>query len=235
MRADKVAVVTGAGSGVGRCVALRLAMTGYRVALVGRTPVRLEQTGSLIDPPERWLAIPADVTLDEDRHRIVRRTLEAFGRIDALVSNAGAVERHPFRDHTAHDLRRVFDVNAIGPIDLAARCVRAMGPEGGAVVFTSSLAAVDPFPGLGVYGCAKAALHAACRALAREESDRGIRAYAVAPGAIETDMLRGLWDESALPRDRTLSPDAVAERIAACVTGETAARSGETIYLPSPG
>ncbi len=238
MSNSKTAIVTGAGSGVGRCVARRLAEAGYRVALVGRTESSLRETGAALGPEgTAWIIIPADMTLDADRARILERTLAAFGRIDAVVNNAGAATLKPLRDHTIDDLRAVFEVNALGPIDLAARCVRAMGSDGGVVVFTSSMSSADPFPGLGVYGCAKAALNAACRAITSDEGvgeGGGVRAYAVAPGAVETGMLRSLWGEDVLPRDRTLDPDAVAARIAACVLGEIEIASGETIFMPSP-
>jgi NAD(P)-dependent dehydrogenase (short-subunit alcohol dehydrogenase family) len=92
----------------------------------------------------------------------------------------------------------------------------------------------DPFPGLGVYGCAKSALNAACRALTNEGGPKSkVRAYSVAPGAIETGMLRSMWNEKVLPRDKTLDPDAVAEKIVDCVLGETDAKPGETIFMPS--
>lgn len=235
MSDGKAAIVTGAGSGVGRCVAKRLVYAGYRVALVGRTEATLRQTGDLLGPENvAWIAIPADVTSDADRARIVDQTLSAFGRIDAVVNNAGAAGLKKLKDHTIDDLRASFEINAIGPIDLAARCVRAMGPEGGAVVFTSSMSTKDPFPGLGVYGCAKSALNAACRALTNEGGPKSkVRAYSVAPGAIETGMLRSMWNEKVLPRDKTLDPDAVAEKIVDCVLGETDAKPGETIFMPS--
>ncbi len=238
MSESKVAIVTGAGSGVGRCVARRLAEAGWRVALVGRTESSLRETGGALGPEgAAWIAVPADVARDEDRARIVERTLGAFGRIDAVVNNAGAAALKPLREHTIDDLRAVFEVNALGPIDLAARCIRAMGSGGGVVVFTSSMSSADPFPGLGVYGCAKAALNAACRAIASDERAGGagsrVRAYAVAPGAVETGMLRSLWGEDVLPLDKALDPDAVAAKIVACVLGETEIASGGTIFMPS--
>jgi NAD(P)-dependent dehydrogenase (short-subunit alcohol dehydrogenase family) len=235
MQEGDVAIVTGAGSGVGRCVARQLAEAGYRVALVGRTEETLRQTAEPLGREgASWVAITADVTSDADRARIVERTLDAFGRIDALVNNAGMAALKNLSEHTIEDLRATFEVNAIGPIDLAARCIRAMKPgRGGVVVFTSSMSTSDPFPGLGVYGCAKAALNAACRAIRNEAGRSGVRAYAVAPGAIETGMLRAMWNEKVLPREKTLDPDAVAAKIVDCVTGRSEIEPGETIFMPS--
>lgn len=233
MSEGQVAIVTGAGSGVGRCASRMLVEKGYRVALVGRTESTLRETGESLGPEGvSWVCIAADVTKDEDRARIVDETKSAFGRIDAVVNNAGAAGLKKFKDHHIDDLRQSFEVNAIGPIDLAARCIREM-PEGGSVVFTSSMSTKDPFPGLGVYGCAKSALNAACRAITNDGVRSGVRAYAVAPGAIETGMLRAMWNEKVLPKDKTLDPELVAAKIVECVTGQTEAKPGETIFMPS--
>lgn len=230
----KVAVVTGAGSGVGRRVAWKLVSQGYRVVLVGRTEGTLRETGAeLGEERTDWIAVAADVTSDADRARIVDEAIGAFGRLDAVVNNAGKAGLVKIQDSTLEDIRDQFEVNAIGPIDLAARCIRAMPKEGGAVVFTSSMSTKDPFPGLGIYGCAKSALNAACRAITNDGPRSGVRAYAVAPGAIETGMLRSMWDEKVLPTDKTLDPDQVAEVIVDCVTGETDTKPGETVFMPS--
>ena len=102
------------------------------------------------------------------------------------------------------------------------------------VVNVSSMASLDPFTGFNLYGAAKAATNLFTQATADEGQALGVRAYAIAPGAIETGMLRSLFDEDMLPKDQTLSPDAVAQVITECVTGETAISNGQTFVLDSP-
>jgi NAD(P)-dependent dehydrogenase (short-subunit alcohol dehydrogenase family) len=96
------------------------------------------------------------------------------------------------------------------------------------------MSTVDPFPGLAIYAASKAALESLARSIKNEGHAYNIKAFNIAPGAVETLMLRSFIDESALPRDKTLSPEAVATVIADCVTGQRDAENGTTIILPSP-
>lgn len=232
-----VAIVTGAGSGVGRAIARRLGARSWRVALVGRSRKTLRETGALLpgQADDAWAVIPADVADPAQVERMVDTTLARFGRLDALVNNAGFAPCKHIDEHDPELVRRTFDVNALGPVLAIARALPIMLAQGsGVIVNTSSLAAHDPFPGLGVYGAAKASAETICKAVANEYGTRNIRAFAVAPGAIETGMLRSLFAEHALPRSQTLDPDEVARTIVACVTGDTDAENGSTILLPSP-
>ena len=95
------------------------------------------------------------------------------------------------------------------------------------------MATVDPFPGLGVYAASKAALASLTRSLHNEGASHGIRAFSVAPGAVETKMLRQLFSTDQLPTDQTLEPAAVAEVVVGCIRGEREDDRGQTILLPS--
>ena len=101
------------------------------------------------------------------------------------------------------------------------------------MVNVASIAIVDPFIGLGVYGCAKAAVDGLTRALHNEYNKQGIRAYTIAPGAVETDMLRSIVSKDLLPTDQTLTPQQVAAKIVACITGDVSEESGSTIFVNS--
>jgi len=230
-----VGIVTGAGSGIGRSICQGLASAGYRVVLVGRRHEALRETGeSLGNEGSDWIPIGGDVSIGEDRARIVDETIREFGRIDAMVNNAGLGTCKVLGDLRIGEIHDLFAVNAIGPIDLVRLALPELIKSKGCVVNVASIAIVDPFVGLGVYGCAKAAVDGLSRCLHNEYGEQGIRAYTVAPGAVETAMLRSIISEEMLPSDQTLSPEMVAGTIVACITGEASEPSGSTIVLNSP-
>ena len=233
--ARPVAIVTGAGSGVGRAVCLQLAVKCWRSALLGRTEATLKETASMRGPGAQSMVIVADIADAKSPGMIAERTIKEFGRIDAVVNNAAILITTPIEnaDHSA--IQQTFAANTIGPALLVSAVWSTFVKQGsGCVVNISSMSAIDPFPGLGVYGASKAALEGFVRAYANEGKEHGIRAFAIAPGAIETAMLRGTFPESMLPKSKKLSPEAVAKVIAACINGERVAENGKTIVLQSP-
>jgi short-subunit dehydrogenase len=234
--ARPVAIVTGAGSGIGRETAIELSGLGWSLVLVGRTAAKLHETARLSDCNESQVKVMvADVGKLDSAFQIVGQTRARFGRLDGLINNAGLAISKPFGELEFDEIERMFTVNALGPVQLmrAAWEILAEG-DGGRIVNVSSMATIDPFPGLGTYGAAKSALNGIGVAVAIEHADSGVRAFTVAPGAVETGMLRSIVPESALPREMTLEPAAVAEVIVACVTGRRDADAGTVIEVPSP-
>lgn len=233
MDSHPVAIVTGAGSGIGRAICQRLAARGYRVALVGRTEEKLLATGSDL-PAGSWAAVPADVADPAQARGLVGAVQQRLGRLDVLVNNAGWSPSKPIAEHTDEDIRAIFAVNTIGPIAAIAAALPVFTAQGsGCVVNVSSVASEDPFPGLSVYGGAKAAMNTITLGIANECGD-AVRAYCVAPGAVETDLLRSIIDTDALPPEKTLDPSEVAAVIEQCVLGERPEPSGSTIFVRSP-
>jgi len=227
-----VAIITGAGSGVGTQIAHQLHDKGYACVLVGRTKDKLDAVAQ--DLGEDTLVIQADVSSNDDRAKIISETLDALGQIDALVNNAGLAISTPLDRHSPEDMEQLFRVNGFGPVDLARR---ALGPmteaKSGVIVSVASMANFDPFPGLGLYGCSKAALSVLPKAIVNEYGKKGIKAFTVCPGAIETGMLRGMYSEKVLPTSNTLDPADVATRVVSCVTGDCEEESGSIIKMPS--
>lgn len=230
---QRVAIITGAGSGIGRAAAATFAREGWSVVLVGRTPSSLHESASLCGS-DRSLCIPADVADPSADDIVVSETVATFGRVDALVNNAGFALYKPFFQCTDEELDRTFQVNAIGPLRLITRAWPHLSHAAGRIVNVSSYATLDPFSGLGVYGAAKSALNLIGKASAQEGRDAGIRVFTVAPGAVETAMLRAIWDEDALPPSRTLDPQIVADVIVACASGRRDHDAGGLIPLASP-
>ncbi|MCL4220624.1 MAG: SDR family oxidoreductase [Phycisphaerales bacterium] len=233
MHPEPVAIVTGAGSGIGRRCAVQLGARGWGIALVGRTRCTLAETAGLLAGAAHCI-IEADVGEVEAACRVVDQTTARFGRLDALINNAGHAPFKPFHQFTDAELDRTFQVNALGPIRLMNRAWPHLCKKGGRVVNVSSYATLDPFTGLGLYGAAKSALNVLGRATAREGRGSGVRVFTVAPGAVETGMLRQIWTSDQLPPTKTLDPDEVASVIVACAAGERDHEDAGIIALPSP-
>jgi NAD(P)-dependent dehydrogenase (short-subunit alcohol dehydrogenase family) len=228
-----VVIITGASSGVGAATADALAAAGYGVMLNARRPAELAQVASRL-PPERAALLVGDCSLRETAEQLVRAALARFGRLDAIVNNAGIAERHPI-EHTSEPLlQRSFATNVFGPALLIAAAWPALCASGrGVVVNVSSMAAVDPFDGFFVYGASKAALESFTRSISREGRKHGVEAYNVRLGAIETPLLRSLFDEATLPPADALPPQAAASVIAECITGARRADEGGVISVLS--
>lgn len=233
----KVAMITGGGTGIGLACAHLLARDGYTLFLVGRRPDPLREAVARLSRITRTHAHMADIGDPHQAVQAVDMAVGALGRLDVVVNNAGYAPLVAL-DSVATDIEQlseIFRVNAIGPSAIIGRAWSTfLKQQGGCVVNISSFSTVDPFPGLGVYGAAKAAVNVLARACHNEGRRFGIRAFAVAPGAVETDMLRSIFPEEALPKSRTLSPEAVAQVVQSCVRGDRDEQAGETILVPSP-
>ena len=191
-----VALVTGAGQGIGRRVALDLARAGAAVAVNDLTPDLAEASAkAILDEGGRALAVPGDVSSEEEVREVVERTDEAFGPVDILVNNAGISpkpdgEKTPVWAMDKDEWQRVVDVNLTG----ALLCCRAVTPgmverRRGAIVFMSSQAAREYVDFVGChYHATKAGLVGLAHAMAGELAPYGVRACAVAPGRIRTEL-----------------------------------------------
>lgn len=241
MHARPVAIITGAGSGIGREAAIQLAGRGYALTLAGRTLGRLQETARLTGLPiAEVFCLVADVGDQAQAVGIVDATVQRFGRLDVLINNAGYAPPAPIEGKTPEKIRAIFDINAVGPATMIARAwpiFKAQAPRAGArhvVVNVSSYATVDPFPTLFAYAAAKAGVNLMARSVANEGRLYKTFGFAVAPGAVETDMLRAIVDRDTLPERMTLKPADVARVIVECVAGTRDAQNGQVIYLPSP-
>lgn len=235
-----IAIVTGAGSGLGRAVAEGLLAEGRTVIVVGRRIEPLRQVAEAAEARGRGRAIPctADLAADDAAARIMEVAGGAggAGRIDTVVNNAGLAELAAFEATDAAMFARSLAVNLLGPVRLLQAAWPDLIASGrGRVVNISSMATADPFDGFLAYAAAKSGLESVTRSLAREGAASGLLAWTVAPGAIETPMLRGLFDESMVPRDAAMTPAEVAAVVLDLLTGRRKTTSGATIRMPGPG
>ena len=186
----KVAIVTGASSGLGVSFAVALAEAGADLVLAARRADRLEQTRAKVEKLGRQaLAVTADVSDPEACTRVVEAAMERFGRVDVLVNNAGLGTAVPASRETPEQFRRVIDVNLNGCYWMAQACGRVMKP-GSSIVNVSSIIALTT-AGLpqAAYSASKAGLLGLTRDLASQWTGRkGIRVNALAPGFFPTEM-----------------------------------------------
>ena len=227
-----VAIITGAGRGIGRATAVELAGMGYRLSLASRNVAALAETAKLAGHRATALTCRTDVTDPTQVESLVRQTLDRFGRIDAVVNNAGLAPVVSIPRMSVDEWRAVIETN----LSAAFYLCKAAWPtferqRGGVVVNVSSAAARDPFPGFAAYGAAKAGLNLFGLSAAREGEAIGVRVHTVAPSATETEMFRGIMTRDQYPADKTLDPADVARIIGRCVTGDLRYTSGEVIYV----
>ena len=228
----RVAIVTGAGRGIGRAIALRYSHEGAAVVLAARTPAQIDEAAAEIESAGgRALAIQCDVSSERDVDRLVDATVRQFGKIDILVNNA-AVNLPP-TDLTEVDLsvwRNVIDVNLTG----AFICTRAVLPHmkrigSGVVLILSSVGGRRGAAGRGPYRASKAALINFTETIGAEGAEYGVRAVCLCPGGVDTDMMR----EIGMARGRELmKPEQVADVAAYAVSDEAATLNGVTIDVP---
>ena len=189
-----VAIVTGASRGLGAALARRLAEDGWALVLDGRDGDAL--AAALEGFPNggpHHLAIEGDVTDPKHRRALVHFAQEMLGGLDALVNNASHLGPSPqpaLADYPADELRRVYDVNVIAPLALAAEALPLLRASKGRILNVTSDAGVEPYEGWGGYGSSKAALEHASRILAAEEeaAGTGVRVFVVDPGDMRTQM-----------------------------------------------
>lgn len=230
---ERVALVTGAGSGMGRAISQLFAAEGARVMVADVDAAGAEETvGLLLRTGAPAAVVVGDVSRRDDARRYVEAAIERFGRLDVLVNCAGLEGFGSWMSTSDDDWERMFAVNARGPYLTTQYAVpRIAEAGGGTIVNIASGAALRGNAGLAAYSAAKAALVSMTRNLAVEVASLGIRVNAIAPGLIDTRMAR-LWI------DMVGGMDAVLERIGDNMPIRRAGRPEEiaavVVFLASP-
>ena len=186
---DKTAIVTGAGSGFGKGIAMRFAKEGARVGVIDIDAEAAREVASQIG--NSAFAMEADVSIDRDVSRMVQEALDRWGQLDILVNNAGTTHRNqPMTEVTEEEYERIFAVNVKSVYLSARHVVPVMKKQGfGVILNVASTAGVRPRPGLVWYNTSKGAMMTATKAMAIELAGEKIRVNAINPVAGETGML----------------------------------------------
>lgn len=236
--ADKVALITGGGTGIGRATALAFVEAGAKVMVTGR---REEPLRELVkSDPEHIAWFTGDVSVREDAPRMIQAVTERFGRLDILVNNAAMSEGgDKLIDTDDEVLEKMIAVDLTGGLRLAREALKVFPKGSGQIINISSTAVNATYPGYSVYTAAKAGVEQWTRNLAAEVGSRGVRVNSVAPGATQTEGTRGIPDEvkeqlkQQTPLGRLGTPEDVARVVrliasdeAAWVTGQVIAASG---------
>ena len=237
IEAPRTAVVTGAGRGIGRALALGLAAHGYDVALVGRTPAHLEEVAAAVaeqhraaggggDAP-RTLVVPADLVDRAAVEEAAGRISTALGAVGLLVNNAGVIEQRevPFAEDDPDDAWRVIETNVRGPLLMTHALLPGMLEHGAARIININSGAghrgTETYTG---YAISKGALARLTTELDAQYRDRGLRVFDVAPGVVRTDMTAAMPAHDR--RTRWTPVEAVVEMVVAVADGELDALSG---------
>jgi meso-butanediol dehydrogenase/(S,S)-butanediol dehydrogenase/diacetyl reductase len=234
---DLVALVTGAGSGIGQAIAIILAENGYDLTLVGRKAKRLLDTASLLPERAEHIEVLTDVGYASQVSQMIAQTIAHFGRLDVLVNNAGFAPSLPIEQTSPEIIEEVYRVNALGPAYAIAKAwpifARQYQSEkrGGCIINISTMGTIDPFPGFFAYAAAKASVNLMVKSCANEGKDIGVRAFAIAPGAVETQMLRATFSQSEISPAECLLPSDIARIVIECVSGRRDNQNGETILV----
>jgi NADP-dependent 3-hydroxy acid dehydrogenase YdfG len=242
--AGRVAVLTGATSGIGAATARRLAADGAAVAVVGRREERLRNLVTELDGAAA-LPVAADVTDPAALERLAETVRSELGRVDLVVANAGVMLPAPFEQADTAEWDRMLDTNVRGLLHTGrafAPDLLATAGEGGAadLVFVGSVGSHLTFPNYGVYGATKAAVAHLTRNLRTELGPRGVRVKNVEPGLVGTELGDDMQDaglREALADWRSdvgaLTPDHIADAIAFAVAVPPHVNVAELIVLPT--
>ena len=237
--AEKVAIVTGSTRGIGQAIAEELARQGAKVVISGRNGERAQQVAAAIqEAGGEAIAVQADVSHMEDAQRLVKETLDQWGRIDILVNNAGITRDNLLLRMSEEEWDTVLQVNLKGAFNCTKSVTRQMMKQRqGCIINITSVVGQMGNAGQANYAASKAGLIGFTKSVARELASRNITCNAVAPGYIQTDMTAALDDavkdslKQQIPLGRLGTPEDVARVVAFLCSDDAAYITGQVINV----
>lgn len=237
---EKVVLITGATRGIGKQIALTLSKEGYSIALNYRTENNeLEELKKEIENNNvEVLAVQGDVSNFEDCEKIVKETIEKFGKIDVLVNNAGITKDMLLARMKEEDFKQVIDVNLVGTFNVTKNVISyMMKAHSGRIINLSSVVGISGNAGQSNYAASKAGIIGFTKSLAKEVASRNILVNAIAPGFIQTSMTDVLKDEvkeeiaKAIPLKRMGTAEDVANLVKFLASSDSSYITGQVINV----
>jgi NAD(P)-dependent dehydrogenase (short-subunit alcohol dehydrogenase family) len=239
---ERVALVTGGASGIGLATVRYLLEGGWKVAAIDRDEKALASLASEIGKPSRLFTSSVDITDEPAAEKVVAMAAEALGGLDGVVNSAGIAADIPALETPVGVFRKILDVNVVGTFIVARSAARIMkGAKGGAIVNISSISGLRGSKGRSAYGASKGAVVVLTQVLANDLAPYGIRVNCVAPGPVDTPMVKTMHSDkdrqlftSSIPLRRYAEPKEIASAIeflldgrrSSYITGEIVAVDG---------
>ncbi len=227
---DKVAIITGGGSGIGRGAALALAQEGAYIIVCGRRQQRLDETVQIIlQSGGRALSVQADVSNEPDVIKVMQTVMAAHGTIDILINNAGVIAGNELYQLESSDWDRVMQTNLRGPFLMTRHALPVMrGQRSGHIINISSESGIAYYPNDTAYGVSKHALIAFAEYTQIENQDFNIRVNTICPGMVVTEMSE---NEAGLNHNKCLYPEDIADLIVWLLTRRANIKIGTPILI----
>jgi 3-oxoacyl-[acyl-carrier protein] reductase len=231
---NKVAVITGGGSGIGLAMARTFVASGYSVLITGRDPKRLRSAAAEISADEKQVrGISCDVRDPESVEKLFREVSKQHSTIDVLINNAGiAHSLAPVDELSIETWREVIDTNLTGTF-LVTRAALPLMRAGGTIVNNLSVAALQPFAGMAAYNASKFGALGFTHALREDLRKRGIRVLALVPGATNTEIWSQFWPGA--PKEKMISAETVAQAVLHAVSAPANTAIEEIRIGPAAG
>ncbi len=243
MTDQKVAIVTGGNSGIGRATAIAIAKEGAKVTIAGRRVKEGEETVRLIkEAGSEGIFVKTDVANENDVRSLVERTVETYGRLDYAFNNAGIEQTMaPLTEQTVEEFDQIMNINVRGVwLSMKYEIPVMLKSGGGAIVNNSSVAGIMGFPQMAIYIASKHAVLGLTKSAALEYAKSGIRINSIAPGGVDTDMVERLteddkqWREtltSMHPIGRLSNPEEIANAVVWLLSDKASFVLGHTLLV----
>lgn len=223
----KVAIITGAGRGIGKCIATVLAKRGAKLAIFSRTKQQIKDTYNELNKFTDVYYEVLDIRKEKDVKEFVKKVIQEYKRIDILVNNAGYVKPRSLLETTLTDWKAQIDTNLTGTFLMTKEVVKHMKDYGGKIINIASTAGITPRPGWSAYAASKSAVINFSLTMSEELKQYGIKVYCIAPGRTATELRKVLAPDEDI--SKIMQPEKIAEFVETLIADQGDYVSGQVI------